>query len=653
MKRKEVFFIVFLGLGPCLFAFPQNTKLNEKKETRRISSESFQWLEAFDILHYCLELTFPLESAGFWGKLHVKAKALKNNVQKFYLHAEKEHISSVFFQGREIPFSHSEGVLEISLPYAFSSEDTLTLSVHYEAQPNGIGFYCFDTTAYTMSEPTDARFWFPCKDVPWDKATAELLITVPSGIKVASNGVLYSHTIHPNGKWETFHWKTHFPMATYLFCVTLSRFYSQWSENWKITQSDSVLCTYYIFKWDSVKAKADCKHLPDAMRIFTQLFGPYPFEKYGMAEAYPFYFAGMEHQTMTTLSATLFRGDLRYEYVLVHELAHSWWGNAVTLKDWRDIWLNEGFATYAEALFIEDFYGVSAFREKMKTSATIYFNQYEKNDFPLYNPPWEELFNSGIVYHKGGWMLHMLRGVLGDSIFGNILKTYYGQFQYKNADTKDFQAVCESISQKDLDWFFNEWVYGKGYLSIIYTDSLIPIGTDSTRIVFTLQQGKTSPHFFQMPIQIRCENGFHQTKDTTVWVIDEITHLEWKVPFNISQIQIDPECWVLMKNQKGRIEESSKEKGVELLPPFPNPFQSGTELSVRCTEPTKRPKMLCIYNLLGQSVRKIQLSPYNVDGIAHAYWDGKDEKGRWVPSGMYIVTIHGFSEKGRKVIVWR
>lgn len=655
MKTKIVFvilLILFLGFSLALFAFSKNRPWNEKKEARKMPIEFSEWLDDFDVLHYRLELTFPLENHWFYGKVHIQAKALQNQLKKFYLHAGGEAISSVLFHGQQIPFTHSEGVLEIFLPYSFSSGDTLSLSIQYEAQPNHIGFYYFDTTAYTMSEPIDARYWFPCKDVPWDKATAELVITVPQGVQVASNGMLLSHTVHPDGQWDTFYWKTNFPMATYLFCVTLSRFYSQWDEYWKISEADSVLCSYYIFKWDSSKAKADCVHLPEAMRIFTQRFGPYPFEKYGMAEAYPFYYAGMEHQTMTTLSATLFRSDLRYEYVFVHELAHSWWGNAVTLRDWPDIWLNEGFATYAEALFVEDFYGTSAFQEKMKASAIVYFNQYEQNDFPLYNPPWEELFNSGIVYHKGAWVLHMLRGVLGDSLFEAVLKNYYAQFRYKNACTNDFQTLCESISQRELDWFFNQWVYGQGYLSITYTDSLIPIGTDSTRILLTLRQGRTGPHFFQMPIQIRCEDGF-QRKDTTVWVLDEITDLEWRVPFNVTQIQIDPDTWVLMKAKRGKVEWPSEKEIVEIFPPFPNPVRSITQFTVRCRETKKRPKILCIYNLLGQRVRSIQLSPYDLDGTAHAVWDGKDEKGRWVPSGVYVVTVQGFSEKGRKVVVWR
>jgi len=652
MKRKAFLLIFFLGLSQSLFSFPQKKAWNEKKEAKKIFPEPCEWFDDVDILHYRLELTFPLDSAWFSGKVHVKARVMKNSLQKFYLHAVGEQISSVHFQERALPFSHSEGVLEISLPRSFSSGDTLSLSIAYEAQPKGIGFYFFDTTAYTMSEPVDARFWFPCKDVPKDKATAELVITVPKGVKVASNGILCSHQMHPDGEWETFYWKTDFPMATYLFCVTMSRFYSQWTEHWKVSEQDSVVCAYYVFQWDSAKAKADCVHLPEAMRIFTQRFGPYPFEKYGMAEAYPFYFAGMEHQTMTTLSAALFRGDLRYEYVLVHELAHSWWGNAVTLKEWPDIWLNEGFATYAEAIFTEAFYGIPAFQEKMKASAMVYLNQYEQHDFPLYNPPWEELFNSGIVYHKGAWVLHMLRGVLGDSTFWTLLKTYYEQFRYGNASTSDFQALCESVSQRDLNWFFNEWVYGQGYLSITYTDSLIPIGMDSTRILLAMRQEKTGPHFFQMPIPIRCEGGFHQ-KDTTVWIVDEITQLEWKVPFTVARIHFDPEGWVLMKVQEGQVEKPEEKETVEILPPFPNPFQWTTQLTVRCTEATQRPKMLCIYNLLGQNVRKIRLSPYASDGTAHAIWDGRDEKGISLPSGVYIVSTERALKKGRKVVLWR
>ncbi len=219
---------------------------------------------------------------------------------------------------------------------------------------------------------------------------------------------------------------------------------------------------YYVFPKQLENAKIDFAEHPQYIHFFAKTFGEYPFikEKYGVAE-FLWQLGAMEHQTITGIGSNFVSGHNFFRDIYVHELAHQWWGDAISPKSWNDIWLNEGFATYCEALYYEHKSGKKALISTM-------LSKKQDNFKGKLIEPGDDMF-SATIYDKGAWVLHMLRWQVGDSTFFNILREYYKEYKYKSASTKDFQSVCEKISSQDLSQFFNQWVYdGEGNITLIY-----------------------------------------------------------------------------------------------------------------------------------------------------------------------------------------
>jgi aminopeptidase N len=629
---------------------PAASRLQEKKQTLKSHSDSdSDQISGYDVLHYRLELRFPLTSSHFSGTMTLTGRTLKQDLHAVALHARGMMIRSVTVDDTPVAAAESDGILSVPLNGHPALNDTFRIGVEYWTEPNEAGFYFYDSCAYTMSEPSDARLWFPCKDVPWDKATAEMIVTVPAGVEVASNGLLQGRTRSLDGEWETFHWKTDLPIATYLICATMSRHYAKWSD-WNVfAGGDSLESQYYILRRDSARAREDFLNMTAAIVFFSERFGLYPFEKYGMAEVTPFGFGGMEHQTMTTINSHWIRGDRSVEDGFVHELAHSWWGDAVTLDDWPDIWLNEGFATFSEALFFEHFYGKESYQAQIQGMREAYFNQAKKNDFAVYDPPAGGLFNWGIEYNKGGYVLHMLRRTVGEEAFSEILQTYFITYRYGNASTADFQRICESVTGSALDWFFNEWIFEPGYMSLDYFwEATTPLGSQtSVRIVLQQQGAPQSP--FQMPVDIRVSSATSGIRDTTVWVLNKTERFEWRIPFHPDTLMLDPENNLLLKSERVSSIPDSIGNPLEvysLKPNYPNPFSRNTIVTVGCNIPffsASGNVRLCVYNLLGAKVRTLASSIRSDTLTFTREWDGTDDSGSSLPSGVYVIRLEGDS----------
>jgi aminopeptidase N len=260
----------------------------------------------------------------------------------------------------------------------------------------------------------------------------------------------------------------------------------------------------------------------------------------------------MEHQTCTSLSDRLITGTHRYDYIIAHELAHQWWGDLVTLTEWEDIWLNEGFATYSDALWVENLYGLDGLKSRMTTFRDIYFTYHEGPEHPIYDPPLGHLFCEA-EYEKGAWVLHMLRFVVGDNNFWKILKDYAQIYAYSNATTQDFQAVCEQISGEDLGWFFDQWIYQAGFP--IYQFGWGYSSQNKLRVV--INQVQEDFPLFRMPVELEfiLPSG---TEKRVVWVDEENNVFEFDLQEAPSEVLFDPDSWVFcvleefQKKGKGR-----------------------------------------------------------------------------------------------------
>jgi len=345
-----------------------------------------------------------------------------------------------------------------------------------------------------------------------------------------SNGRLVGSKIIGNKK--EYHWKTFYPIATYLIAL-YSADYSEIKDKY-ISNKDTLQITHYVLHEKLEDAKKDFSEHPKWIKFFESKFGKYPFqkEKYGVAE-FLWQAGAMEHQTITGVGSNYISGHRFFSDLLIHELAHQWWGNALTPKSWKDIWLNEGFATYSEALYWEYNSGYDALVSTMASKQ----NSYKSST--LYDPE-IELF-SRLVYDKGAWVLHMLRYEVGDDNFFKILRTYYENFKYKNVETKDLIAMAEKISGKNLKKFFEQWVFkGKGKIELDYSYSL----SDSNVKLNLKQVQKEYPEYkFDIDVEILFSD---KTKIKERISIDKKDY-QINIPVTKKPVDItlDPDFWLL------------------------------------------------------------------------------------------------------------
>jgi aminopeptidase N len=294
---------------------------------------------------------------------------------------------------------------------------------------------------------------------------------------------------------------------------------------------------YYVFKNHYEMAQNDFSEHPEMISYFSKTFGEYPFikEKYGVAENL-WQLGAIEHQTITGIGSNFLNGRKLFNEFYVHELAHQWWGDAVGPATWKDIWLNEGFATYCEALYSEYKAGKAAY------ISTLNEFKYDSFSGTLYDPG--NLFGS-TVYDKGAWVLHMLRWEVGDSSFFKILKTYYNNFKYKNASTKDFINVCNSVSGRKLDEFFNQWVYGTGQINAEYK-WFVEQGDNGQQLVVNLKQTEEDNKIFKFPLEVKIllEQG-EETISKISYINSANTKIIIPVTDNVKTVTLDPDEWLL------------------------------------------------------------------------------------------------------------
>ncbi len=492
-----------------------------------------------DILHYNIHIELFPKKEIIVGDVLIKGviknKNIKNISLNFYDNFE---IASVKFNKMNVSYEYNDDKLVI--PYKPSKKDTFYIQVKYKGEPESLGFGSFNfeeyegsKVIYTLNEPIYASTWFPCNDTPNDKVLTDLSITNDSSMISVSNGVLVNVTTS-HGK-RTFHWKTKYPIATYLISI-YSAEYINFSDKYISSGNDTLNIEYYVFPNQLKEAKKDFEIHPQAIKYFTELFGEYPFmkEKYGVAE-FMWKLGAMEHQSITGIGKNFITGRNFFTGMLVHELAHQWWGDAVTIKTWKDIWLNEGFATYAEALYWEKESGFNS----LKSTMNSYLTNFKK--YKLYNP--EETFGK-IVYNKGAWVLHMLRREVGDDIFFKILKSYYKKFKYKNVSTYDFINIAEEISKKDLTRFFNQWVFeGEGKLEIEYRFQNIKI-KNKQYVVIKINQIQSGYNTYQFPldIDIILEDG--KKIKHKVYITANKTEIEYPMPNKVKKIILDNNNWL-------------------------------------------------------------------------------------------------------------
>jgi aminopeptidase N len=639
MRLSLLIFVVGLhsGLAQSPWNGPQITQTKEYSAKQHVVAPSHTASAAdptVDALYYRLDLRLNIPSTTLQGVITVRVRVVADSTNALSLDlSESMVLDSVRMNGQRVITIRFPQSFSIQLPRSFRKGELVTAEITYHGTPNATGFGSFYFASlpggpwvWSLSEPYGARDWWPCRDHPMDKAdSVDILITCPTGLRVGSNGRLMA--VHDNGDGTSTHfWSERYPIATYLVSIAVSNFAA--FSNWFVfSPTDSMEILNYVLPEHLALAQQQLPKTADMLRIFSTLFGAYPFlkEKYGHSE---FGRGGaMEHQTMT--STTTFDED-----VLSHELAHQWFGDLITCATWQDLWLNEGFATYSESLYREARYGTSEYwrliKERMTSAKSAKGSVFRIDTTSVAN-----LFAVEGVYAKGASVLHMLRHVVGDSAFFRILRTYCAdtRFRYGTASTADFQGVCEAVAGKPLGWFFNEWIYGESYPRYTLRWSAPSTG-DSHRVTATIIQApqNSNPSFFQMPVDLRFSGA---GRDTTIPVFNSKINetFELLIPFRPDRADIDPDGWIL---REILVPESLFPETAQLDQNYPNPFNAGTTLTIRL--PGRIHAAVRIYDLLGRRVATIS------DGIqepgAHTLrWEGTDGAGQPVASGVYVVRL--------------
>ncbi len=508
----------------------------------------------FDIIHYRLNLGVDPGAHMLTGAVTIAGKSHVNGLGLTEIDLFSNMlVDSVTVPGGNLSFTHEQDLLTVNLAGTVNENELFEFTVHYsgDPQPGGLGTWGWDShgnppapIVWTLSEPFGAPAWWPCKDDPNDKADSVFVsVTVADTLVVASNGLLTDVT-SADGK-STYHWESFYPISTYLVSLAISN-YEEITDWYVHSENDSMLVQHFVYPEKLAAAQADFPVTVDMIAAFAGYFGEYPFlnEKYGMA-LFP-WGGAMEHQTMTSMGAQLVTGTHYADWINAHELAHQWFGDCVTMRRWSHIWLNEGFASYAEALWAEAEGGNSAYHDYMLSQDP---GAFMGSLFVVDSTSSSALF-SNTVYDKGSWALHMLRGVLGDSLFFAGLRTYASapETKYGTATSEMLRDIFESVSGQELNWFFDQWVYRSGRPNYIFNWS-VQNDTAPYETRLNLYQDNQP---WKMPLQVRLQSG---SLDTTITIWDSLAVQEFVFTTNVRPtfLEIDPDNWVLKNITEGEL----------------------------------------------------------------------------------------------------
>ncbi len=594
---------------------------------------------SFDVLKYVLDLTVPMNNRSLSGTNQIKCRSNINNLTAVTLNRITIITDSVRINGVNATYASVNETLHINLPTPYNINDSFTIYIRYHGSwsvtANQYGFIYYPrnynattrhAVGYTMSECWDARRWMPCYDLPSDKAEQGCIIkiTTPDSFYVAANGQLTSLVTNP-GNTRTFTYQEDYPIPTYLMHFGISRF-ARWSQWAHPATGDSVEIRNFMWPEDSTQSRIAFQYVPAALYLFDSLYGTYPFDRYGQDAVYPFAWGGMEHQTQTTIHRNWIVNSS--ENGMAHELSHQWGGDMVTCVDFRDIWLNEGFATYSDANYNWYRFGHANFISTMLDRADDYFLEDASNRRPLYDPPTNDIFSWGYSYCKGSWVYHMLR-YLNQPLYFSGINAYLDSFAYKCANTEDIKRIFNQTYCTDLAWFFNEWVYGQGHPEYNVYWVCNPSGPNYLFETNIYQVQVNAPPVFHMPVPIL----LHMTgKDTTVTIPVSASpqHAEFTVSQNITSIVFDPDTWILCRSNiyvvAEEVSANTAVKGTVYLSSNP-----ARERSVE-------------YSVTGAG--NVRLAVYDINGrLAQEIFNGYRSAGRYsaqlgnLASGVYFLKL--------------
>lgn len=494
---------------------------------------------SIDILHYSIHLELKDSIDEITAETSILIAFNSEGVKELVLDFGNMAVDRVGEDGRDVRFTHERGKLRVGLGGNHPKGDRSTITVNYHGKPadgliikkNKFG----DWSVFADNWPDRAHQWFPGIDHPYDKATVEFFVTAPNRFDVVGNGELVETRSLQNGSKLT-RWRQDVPIPTYCMVVGAAEFATIYAGSW-----NKIPVSYYLYPKDRDRGIVDFGRAVQMIEFYSNLIGPYPYEKLALVQSST-RFGGMENSSAIFFDETAFRGTGRLEGTVAHEIAHQWFGDSVTENDWHHLWLSEGFATYFGHLFFERAEGRDRLVELMRIDKEVYIRTSQSAAPPIHDPSIVDLMKllNSNNYQKGGWVLHMLRHVMGDDKFFAGIRDYYRQYRDRNAVTEDFQRVMEYQAGRNLDWFFKEWIYGPGHP--IFEVSWRWAGSDN-QLFMRVAQRQQGP-VFRMPIDVEMNLDSQKRRE-----IIEISEREQTFTFKLSSkpraVYLDPDEWVL------------------------------------------------------------------------------------------------------------
>ncbi len=521
----------------------------------------------------------------------------------------------------------SNNTLTINFPASVNAGTLDSLTIFYQGIPPNTGFGSFYQgthgaavpVMWSLSEPYGSRDWWPCKNGLDDKADSlDIFITYPAAYKATSNGILQSETLVASGTKKISWWKHRYPVATYLICFAVTN-YTVFNNSVQLGAVNLPVQTY-CYPESLTEFQTYTYHALDALKLYSSYFGEYPFikEKYGHVQFG--WGGGMEHQTNSFITNA--SGGL-----ISHELGHQWFGDKITCASWKDIWLNEGFATHLATFYGENIY-----------PSIIISNRKSEIDYVTSAPGGSVLvddttdvnriFDYRLTYLKGSHLIYMLRWKLGDSVFFKGIRDYQKdpKIAYGYATTADLQRNLEQASGQNLQHFFDQWYKGQGHPT--YLVEWTPIDTAYVRIKMNQTTSHPSVPFFEMPVALKFSNA---SKQRTV-VVDNKTNGEIfikNIGFVPDTVQIDPEYWLLSRNNSSR-KVADNVSGQNTVQVYPNPV--GDQFYVYLRNFTATSPVINLFNAAGQLIYQKALTSFTGSAFVEI-------PSRHLPAGSYTVSV--------------
>ncbi|MBD3383304.1 hypothetical protein GF407_00115 [candidate division KSB1 bacterium] len=618
------------------------------------------YFSLIDVLHYDIDLYFDFETRQLDGEVEIKCLMLSRK-EVLQLDLIGLNVDTVRVNDHMTTFVQVDNNLQINLPETISSGDTLCLFIVYNGIPTNSGtggFFISASSLYTVgqainrADPGALRYWVPCKDRPDDKAT--LCMRFESSEEnhiVISNGQRVR--IEKTDSSRAFVYQHDYPIAPYLVAISVAD-YESFEQTYISASGDTIPLVHWVFSRNRQKAERDWQMLPDMLSFYESVFGNYPFKSYGMVEIANRGLA-MEHQTITSMGGLLITGDKRYEYIVAHELAHQWWGDWVTVADWRDLWLNEGFATYSEALYFEHRNGKNFFKAYMHELAGDYFEETGNYGvFPLYDP---KLAWGATTYDKGAWVLHMLRFELGDQLFFRCLQEYGRAYAYGNVVTDDFIRLCEHISGQNLSGFFNQWVFQSGHPEFRISWDFHMTDQGSFLVVLNIGQHQPGEYVFNVPLDVLIVSR-QDSINHTLSINSRNNAFSFTTEQEPVEIIVDPQQRLL---KEFKIIDTPLPQGIvrnrtSMAQNFPNPFMRGNHQFTTIqflieAKASPHSVELIICDIQGREVKRL-VDEKLAAGLYTRRWYGKDHSGRPVSAGTYFCSLRVSGvEESKKIVL--